>query len=325
MTLSRFSQSISTVVTVLGLMTLSNLVLIDSAAAFSVTFDNGGFENTTGASPDGWTTTGDVTTNTGIDSINPISGSNQAVITNSYTTNTGDRNDDSNFSFNQSGTNPVDADTIPTNNTGDDLQTSLGLETDALSIGRSDGLAAPRTSKEGSGMYQDFTVSISQADIDNNNTNGFAISFDAAYLTNDGKSDDLGNQDFAFFSIHNVNDSPEDVNVLFDSDGVINLPQGSNNFNNAESYQTFTETVNNLTTPGNYTYRAAFGVADVDSYDRSSALMLDSFAVEQVPFEFSPTLGLLIVGGVFAGGRLRRHLKNKPKTGNGESKNPSIL
>ena len=99
---------------------------------------------------------------------------------------------------------------------------------------------------------------------------------------------------------------------MYDSSGAINLPQGSNDFNDSESYLTFTETVNNLTTPGNYRYRAAFGVADVDSYDRSSALMLDNFAVEQVPFEFSSTLGLLIVGGVFAGDRLRRHLKNKP-------------
>ncbi|MGF1590591.1 MAG: hypothetical protein ACFCU7_15395 [Pleurocapsa sp.] len=320
MTLSRFSQSISTVATVLGLMTLSNLVLIDSAAAFSVTFVNGGFEDPIAGSQNGWTTTGDVTTNTGIDGINPTSGSNQAIITNAHTT----RDDDSGLSFNQSGTDPVDADTIPTNQTGDDLQTSLGLETDALSIARSDGLPTARTSKEGSGMYQDFTVNISQADIDSN-TNGFDVSFDAAYLTNDGKSDDLGNQDFAFFSIHNVNDSPNDVNLLYDSDGAISLPSGNNDFNGSESYQTFTETVNNLTTPGTYTYRAAFGVVDVDSYDRSSALMLDNFTVEQVPFEFSSSLGLFIVGGMFAGDRLRRHLKNKPKTGNGESKNPLIL
>lgn len=306
MTLSRFSQSISTVATVLGLVAIGNLVLIDSAAAFSVTFANGGFEDPIAGSQNGWSTFGDVTTNTRIDGINPTSGSNQAIITNANTT----RNDDSSFNFNQSETDPVDADTIPTNNTGTDLQTSLGLQADALSIDRSDGLPTPRTSKEGSGMYQDFTVNITQADIDNNNS-GFKVSFDAAYLTNDGNSTDLGNQDFAFSNIHKVGDFPGDVELLYDSDGAISLPSGSNNFNDSESYLTFTDTVNNLTA-GEYTYRASFGVADVDSYDRSSALMVDNFTVEQVPFEFSSTLGLLIVGGMFAGDRLRRHLKNKP-------------
>ena len=49
----------------------------------------------------------------------------------------------------------------------------------------------------------------------------------------------------------------------------------------------------------------------MDGIDRTSGLLLDNFMVEEVPFEFSPTLGLLIVGGMVAGDRLRRKLISK--------------
>jgi hypothetical protein len=32
--------------------------------------------------------------------------------------------------------------------------------------------------------------------------------------------------------------------------------------------------------------------------------------VEQVPFEFSPTLGLLVIGGLFGGSHLRSRFKS---------------
>ena len=45
--------------------------------------------------------------------------------------------------------------------------------------------------------------------------------------------------------------------------------------------------------------------------DRSSALLVDNFNVEEIPFEFSPSLGLGIVAVIFGCDRLRRKLKSK--------------
>ncbi len=316
MSLSRFSKSLVSITSTFGLVTISNLVFIDAVGAFSINLNsgitNGGFESSIAGSQNGWSTTGDVTTKGVFDGINPTNGSNQAIITNSYQT-AGDRNDNNNFSFNQSTTNPVDADTIPTNHTGQDLQTFLGLGTNALSIPRSDGLTAtPRTSKEGSGMYQDFTINVSSQDV-TNNKNGFTVSFNAAYLTNDGKSPALGNQDFAFSSLYKRLPTPVEngaIDLLHDSNGTISPATANNDFNNTKSYQTFTKSVTGLTA-GNYTYRAAFGVVDTDSYDRSSALMLDNFAVQQVPFDFSPTAGLGLVASIFGLTRLRRKFQRE--------------
>lgn len=312
---SNFSKSLVSVVTTVGLVTIGNFIFIDAANAFGVSFSNGGFESTTNNSPDSWSTTGDVTTNTGIDGIgiSPISGSNQAIITNSYKIES-DRNDDSSYTFNQSGNNPVDADTITTNHTGNDLQTSLGLGTYDLSIDRATPVSGfPRTSKEGSGMYQDITVNISAPDV-TNGTNGFKVKFNWAYLTNDGQEDTygLGNQDYSFISIVDTSTSSSTVNVLGDSSNPIStipiLIANNDYVDPTTTYydanNVYTESVTGLT-EGEHTYRVGFGVVDVDGYDRSSALLLDEFMVEQVPFEFSPALGLLVVGGIFGLNYLR--------------------
>lgn len=304
---------------------MGNFILTNGAYAFNVTFSNGDFETdlTTG-----WSTIGDVTRSTGIDDVNPIGGSNQAIITNSYKIE-GDRDDDNGFTFNQSGTNPVDADTITNNHTGDDLQTFLGLATNDLSIARSPEVPDfPRTSKEGSGMYQDIEVTISPDDV-NNGTNNFQISFNWAYLTNDGQETTygLGNQDFSFISLLNDPNPSGSVNatdsnyvtanitVLGDSDQTsITQPTGDDDF-----VQPAITTNYNISNPetfavtglaaGTYSYRVGFGVVDVDGVDRSSALLLDEFNVQQVDFKFSPGLGLLIIGVMIGCDLLRRRLK----------------
>jgi hypothetical protein len=307
MFLYHFTKSGSRVASILGFLAISNIVLVNSADAFSATFSNGGFENST----TGWSTIGDVTTKGSIDNISPISGSSQAIITNAHSSRTDDVNGSGNsLSFNQSGTNPVDADTITTNHTGNDLQTSFGLSTDALSIDRNPVVTGnPRTSKEGSGIYQDIPITISSDDV-TNGKNGFKISFNWAYLTNDGKSSLLGNQDFAFLSVYNTSSSPGAINVLSDSLGTITAPSASNNFvhENTTYYSAsnpYTYSVNSLAA-GSYTYRVGFGVVDVDGSDLSSALLVDNFNVEEVPFEFSPSLGLGIVAVIFGCDRLRR-------------------
>ncbi len=51
-------------------------------------------------------------------------------------------------------------------------------------------------------------------------------------------------------------------------------------------------------------------MVDVDNVDRSSALLIDEiYLTQEVPFEFSPALGLLIVGGMVGCDRLRRKLR----------------
>lgn len=316
---SNFSKSLILVTHTLGLVTISNAVFISRANAFSITFGNGdvdtfsnsGFENST----TGWSTIGDVTTNTGIDGISPIAGSNQGIITNAHIIE-GDRNDDRSLIFNQSGTNPVDADTITTNHTGNDLQTYLGLNTDGLSIDRNSAVSGfPRTPKEGSGMYQDITVNISADDVANG-TNGFEVSFNWAYLTNDGKEDTygLGNQDFSFVTIYDIASTPGTIQLLGDSDQSISAPGADNNYvhSTTDYYSAgnlYTQSFTGLA-EGTYDYRVGFGVVDVDGADRSSALVLDEFSVQQIPFEFSPTAGLLLVAGFIGIKRFFHQLKN---------------
>ena len=120
MSLSRLTKSISFVAGTLGLVTISNLLLLNSAYGFGVNFTNGSFESPIAGSQNGWNTIGDVTTTGTIDGINPTNPSsapfNQAIITTGYIQNNDpdpllNRNDDSGFNFNQSGTNPVNSDT----------------------------------------------------------------------------------------------------------------------------------------------------------------------------------------------------------------------
>jgi hypothetical protein len=301
MSLSYLSKSLISVAGTFGLVTISNLLLIDPAGAFDISFSNGGFEDST----TGWTTTGDVTTNTtGISGVNPVSDSSQGIITNSHK-DTSDRIDDNGLVFNQSGTNPVDADTIPTNHSGQDLQTFLGLDQNALSIARNPVVSGfNRTPKEASGMYQDLSFTVLAADV-TSGKNGFEISFNWAYLSNDGRENTfgLGNQDYSFVSIYNRALSPGAITVLGDSDQAISNPSSNTNFvhtntNNYSAGSTYKQSFTGLAV-GTYTYRVGLGVVDVDNYDRSSALLLDGFQARQVPFEFSPTAGLVLVAGAF--------------------------
>ncbi len=323
MSLSNFSKSLVYISSTLGLITISNLLLINPAHAFDITFSNGGFDEPL---PDGslnsWSSAGDATFNTGIDTVNPLSNPSQAIVTTGYRDGVNNRSDDAGFDFNQSGIDPIDADTLIENNTGSgDLQSFLNLDTSAFRIARSDNLSGFRTPKEGSGIYQDIIVSISSADV-SSGSNSFNLSFNWAYLSNDGKSPDFGSQDFSFVSIANAPNNTGDgflndsnfasglVTTLGDSDqdiyapnGTVINPNGDNDFihHNIDNY-----TTNNLETltltglgEGTYRYRVGFGVVDVDNYDRSSALLVDNLSAKQVPFDFSPSAGLLIIAGIF--------------------------
>ena len=321
MFLSRSTKSFSTIAGTLGLISLSNLIFINSANAFSVTFQNGSFENSiVGDNPTaGWNTYGDVTTTGTIDGISPTNLVNQAILTTGYIDGTYDgvdRIDDNGLNFNQSGTNPVTADTNPN---ADVLQESLGLGTNALSIDRStpelNTLYGPRTSKEGSAMYQQFNVTISDSD------DSFTINFDWAYLTNDGTTA-FGEQDFAFWSLglmngtdyttvfENTGNPDNEIIVLDSSGGNISSPTGSNDYVEGVDYSTngtYSYTVNGLT-PGTYTYRLGYGVVDVDGLDRTTALLIDD--IEIVPFEFTPSTGIGLVLGLIGINKLRRKQKS---------------
>jgi hypothetical protein len=322
MFLFSLTKSISTVASTLSLVTITNLILINSANAFSVNFQNRSFESSIAGSQNGWNTIGDVTTTGTIDGISPTNSNNQAIITTGYIKGNyadpvGNRDDDSGYRFNQSYTNPVSADTNPD---ADLLQGHFGFNTNAFSIDRNPAITGnPRTSKEGSGMYQDFTVTLGSGET------GFTLSFDWAYLTNDGTASPGGEQDFGFWSLGRVNNNNyitafnnsnpnSQIEVLKSSSGSINAPIADNDYRQTFNYTANSRksyTVSGLTA-GTYTYRAGFGVVDVDGSDRTSALLLDNFTIQQdVPFEFSPSLGLWLVGGIFGIDRLRRKLRAK--------------
>ena len=328
MILSSLTKSVPNIASILGLVTISNLLLINSVDAFSVTFENGGFESEIVGSQNGWNTIGDVTITPTIDGIAPLSGSNQAIITTGYIEGTygdpvGNRNDDSSNIFNQSSINPVSADTNPN---ADNLQEHFGLSSDAFSIDRSSGIDSafgPRTSKEGSGMYQEFNVTLGSGE------DGFTVSFDWSYLTNDGSSSTFGEQDFGFWSLGRVNgatyttafDGSEDglpntneIAVLQSSSGAISSPIGDNDYvNDTFDYANngrYSHTVSGLS-EGTHTYRVGFGVVDVDNLESTSALLIDDFNVQEVPFEFSPTAGIALVLGFWGCDRLRRRIKIK--------------
>ena len=328
MFLSHFSKSIFPITSVVGLVTISHLILPNSVTAFSVTFDgsvdgNGSFESPIAGSQNKWNTTGDVTTTGTIDDISPTNLANQAIITTGYIEGNyaqpvGNRNDDTSLTFNQSGTNPVNSDTNI-----HALQDHLSLSPEALSIPRVGGTLAstPRTSKEGSGMYQEFEVTLDTGET------GFIVEFDWSYLTNDEPTTLGGEQDFGFWSLGQINGStytsafngtntgnPNDEIIVLKSSGepIINPPTVDNDYGRTYDYATNTRysySVDGLTA-GNYTYRVGFGVVDVDGLDNSSALLIDNFDVQAVPFEFSPGLGLLLSGAFFGSLHLRKLRKN---------------
>lgn len=338
MVLSNFTRFFYFTTSTLGLIILSNSIWGNTANAFSVTFDNGGFEQSIGGGlQNSWNTIGDVQNGGTLDVVSPTSGSNQAIMTTGYIPGNyahpiGDRNDDvnsndnSNLNFNFSGTQPVSADVNPN---ADLLQQHFGFGTDAFSIDRSitgSFLGDFRTSKEGSGMFQEFDVTLGAGET------GFTVSFDWAFLSNDGATSIGGNQDFAFWSLGQydsgtmtyttVFDGSEDgTNDTFDTNevtvlrssgdggtGAISSPSADdyvydfdypvdNGSNSRYSY-----TVSGLNPNQTYTYRVGFGVVDVDGFDRTSALLIDN--VEVIPFEFSPKWGILILSTIILGDRI---------------------
>jgi hypothetical protein len=308
MSLFHFLKSISLVTSSL---VISSILFPDSASAFNLIF-NGGFES----NYSNWSQIGDTSIQGNFQTINPIAGSSQALITTGHHTRIDD-NATPASTFNYSGTNPVSSTTDPN---ADDLESLLGLPTNSLSILRKNSAddTAFRTPKEGSAIYQDFTVTFDQADIDSGK-NKLKLSFNWSYLTNDATDSLLGNQDFGFFTLYDQASTlnSRSINVLDDSAGNPSYPLSSEvtNFQrtNLTKYSASNQQLyeSSFLPVGTYNYRVGFGVVDVDGIDRTSGLLLDNFMVEEVPFEFSPTLGLLIVGGMVAGDRLRRKLISK--------------
>ena len=310
------SKSTSLFTSTIGLIALSNLTTIDSAHAFSVTFNNGGFESsiggTSGVTQNSWNTIGDVTTSPAIYSISPTNGARQAIVTTGYTLGSDSgtaRDDDNGLTFKKSNNNPVNADT----NSTAQLQNHFDFSSNAFSIDRSAGATFPgaRTSKEGSGMYQDFSVTLGAGET------SFDLSFDWAFLSNDGTTASGGDQDFAFWSIgqidgnnyttdfNNTGNPGDEIIVLKSSSSATNIentasPTTVDNYLYESDYATNgreTYTVDGLAEGQTYNYRLGYGVVDVDGLDRTSTLMIDN--IEAVPFEFSPSFGLLFVAGLF--------------------------
>lgn len=309
MSLSHFHKSITWIP---GILVISSFLLPNSASAVSISFTNGDFEN----NYNNWSQIGDTSTQRTFQTINPINGSNQALITNSYNTRVDD-NATPASTFNYSGTNPVNSTTDPN---AAQLQTFLGLSTNSLSIKRENSADnnAFRTPKEGSGIYQDFTVTFTQADVNSGN-NQLQLTFNWSYLTNDSGNSILGDKDFAFFTVYDraSNINARSIKVLDDSSGNISYPLGSGDTNFQRTNTTFYTAGNqniyesSPLAAGTYDYRVGFGVVDVDGSDRSSALLVDNVKAKAVPLEFSPGLGLGIVALMIGCDRLRRNLKNK--------------
>ena len=307
-------------------LALSNFIAVNPAQAFSVTFDNTGFEDTGSGGFTGWTTTGDASIQSTFQTISPIAGSYQALITNGCpgTAQTGVCFDSNNPSLARNDDHPTTAgefnysgnDQISASVQKPDLQTFFGLSGNDLSIARENGISSGnRTPKEGSGIKQDITIVISNEDVANG-TNGFKLNFNWGFLTNDANNATAGDQDFAFFSFYDTASSPGDIIVLADSDNsTLPTPTADDfaydNLNNYVANNQYTYSVGGLSA-GTYNYSLGFGVVDVDNVDRSSGLLLDNFAITQdVPCEFSPTAGIALVLGLFGCDRLRRRMKMK--------------
>lgn len=308
MSLSHFHKLISWIP---GILVISSFLLPNPAAA-DVSLTNGDFEN----NYSNWSQTGDTSTQGTFQSIDPVSGGNQALITNSHNTRIDD-NATPASTFNYSGTNPVSSTTDPN---AAALQNFLGLPTNSLSIPRQNSADdnAFRTPKEGSGIYQDFTINLTQADVDSGKDK-LQLKFNWSYLTNDSRNSILGDQDFAFYTVYDKTSqiNTRSINVLDNSSGNISYPlnSGATNFQrkNTAYYSAGNQDIfeSSPLAAGTYNYRVGFGVVDVDGSDRSSALLVDGVEAEAVPFGFSPSLGLGIVAIMIGCDRLRRNLKNK--------------
>lgn len=304
MNISMFSHNVVRTVSLAFFLSLSSL----SANAFTVDFQNTDFENDF----TNWNTTGDASIQQTLQGINPVGGNNQALITTSCpntpfaagecfdTQNPSQfRQDDptsnNDRTFNFSGLDLTDANG---NNSPNNLQGFLGLEPNSLNIARTGGIIPGfRTPKEGSAITQTLTVD-----------EPFILTFDWNYLTNDGTNTTFGNQDYSFLTFYSQDSNPGDrtVEILGDSTGTINtpIPDTQTDFEKVGGYMSYDSGV---LQPG--TYVVGLGVVDVDGTGISSGLLLDNFAIQEVPFDFSATTGLGIVAGVFGLVRLRRKFK----------------
>ncbi len=311
-------------------LAISNFIAVNPVQAFNVTLTNTGFEdsgdgmNTGGFT--GWTTTGDASINSSFQGITPTADNYQALITNSCPTTAEtlcsssgspviDDDPRAAGAFNYSGndqTNASSQDIEKPTLQEFELQSFFGLDNNGLSVPRENGTVTGfRTPKEGSGIKQDITIEISSDDV-TKGTNGFTVSFNWAYFTNDGKNDMFGDQDFAFLSLYEpAVTSPDELIVLADSDATLTSPTSDNFVYQDTTYYTANNQFNYSVTglpAGTYTYTLGFGVVDVDGPDRSSALLLDNLVVQQVPFEFSPSLGLILMAGFFGINYFRRRM-----------------
>ena len=332
MNYSHFLKSSTRTISALGLFGFIVLLATNPANAFSLEY---GTDFETGGLSD-WNTTGDTSiqqTLTGTyggaaKAYNAGTG-NQLVLTTScsgtaYTpTTTGydntecfDTQDDSlarndDFSatvgtFNYSGNDLTDANaensgtTVPGATEITNVQEFLGLSGNALDISAQDGntnIGGDRTAKEGSAAILNNSV---EAD------NDFQISFDWNYLTNDGDSF-LGDSDYGFVVIYDETSpiSTREPIVLADSDSS-NIPTVAA-ADDAYALSTEGEYVSEVLPAGEY--KVGFGVVDVDGVNRSSALLVDNYSAQEVPFEFSPATGICLVATFLCFNRLRD--KNK--------------
>lgn len=311
MYLSNLKQSLSSTVTVVGAIGVGIFASIDSASAFSIGFgdDFSNFNN--------WNTYGDTLIQ---DTLNGTYGGasraynagtgNQATLSTACPNAVGTecyavgdpgsaRDDDPSSpigTYNFSGSDQYDANAETTN--GSSLQSALGLDFNALNIPAQAGSTiiegGSRLPKEGSGMVLDGVISADHE---------FQISFNWNYLTNDGQDEDYGNSDYGFVVIY---ETSSDISnripiVLGDSDAAAFPTIGA------------TDTSYALSTSGSYIsealpagdYFVGFGVVDAYGVGRSSALLVDDFLTQEVPFDFTPTTGLGIVAGLIAFKRLR--------------------
>ena len=336
---SNFRKYLTATVASVGVLSISGLLMPNTANAFSVgygnTFDNGFADwNTSGDADIRDTLTG---TYNGVSQSYRATGTgNQAVLTTAcsgtaYTPtpnlgyqdtecyNTQDdtqpRNDDPNADagrFNYSDNDQTDANAefaadinnpsaFPANQITT-VQEFLGLSANALNIPLQDGdtiIGDERTPKEGSAMRLNDTI---VAD------GPFTISFNWSYLTNDGQDALLGDSDYAFVTIYDENsvrDSREPI-LIADSDSVTIPTMSSGDTAYAlEKSGTYTSDV---LPDGNYV--VGFGVVDIRGVSNSSALLIDDFqTTTAVPFEFSPTTGIGLVAGFIGLARLRRRFQ----------------
>jgi len=315
------TPKISASASLFGFISLTSLLFANPAQAFNVTFDNADFENDFSS----WTTIGDTSIQGNFDGQLQYD-NNQAVIgTGCPNTATGrcfnqqnsslPRNDDSSSFggsessgdsyFNFSGSPQINAD--GSGYTGsfstDLLQDFLGVGQNSLHIPRENGtLGGNRTPKEGSAIRQTITVD-----------EDFTLSFNWSFLTNDANDSLYGDRDYGFVTIYNTNSAADDrtIEVLADASSTLNSSNtsftlGTSTGGNGQAdYSTYST---NLAAG---TYVVGLGVVDVDGDERTSTLLTDEFLVEQVPFEFSPSLGLIMASGIFGLRLMRSNMKYK--------------